>query len=99
MDEEVPEEPKEKNKPKTTQSNQSKHSQPSESEFLQKPEQVTEAEQELINMGFPADKVKIALKVAFNNRQRAVQYLIEVFLLYKFHLSFLGTTKSPTTAA
>ena len=75
MDEEVPEEPKEKNKPKTTQSNQSKPSQPSqpsESEFLQKPEQVSEAEKELIDMGFPADKVKIALKVAFNNRQRAV---------------------------
>ncbi len=64
---------KEESKPETDQSK------PSELP-TKKEEKSDEAEKELMGMGFPADKVKAALKAAFNNRQVAVDYLINVFL-------------------
>ena len=32
-----------------------------------------------MGMGFPLEQVKKALKAAFNNRERAIEYLINVF--------------------
>ena len=45
-------------------------------------------------MGFPKDKIKKALKAAFNNRERAIEYLINVSTLDSFMLTFLGYSRA-----
>jgi len=80
MEEEKPKEKPEEEKPKPNDAKVEDN----KSEFLSKKEEVSEAHKDLMAMGFPEEKVKLALRAAWNNRERAVDYLINVIPIIPF---------------
>ena len=44
----------------------------------------------MTDMGFPRERVMQALRMAYNNPERAIEYLTSVNILYSFLILYIG---------